>query len=171
MYDFHHAETSEDLGVVRELWREYLGWVNLELDKAFGIRFDVKAKVEQDMTELGMFSPPDGRLVLAELGSAVVGLGCLRRIGPELGEIKRMYVRPQFRGRGVGRALLDYLLEQGRKNGFRSIRLDSVRFMEAAQSLYRSCGFMEIDPYPESEIPKDFQEHWVFLEIDLQAGV
>ncbi len=114
-----------------------------------------------------MFFPPSGRLIIVMLGQEVVGLGCLRSIGDELGEIKRMYVRPQFRGRGIGRDLMEYLFRQAKIIGFRRLRLDSTKFMDIAHSLYRSCGFQDIEPYAESEIPQDLHEHWIFMEKDL----
>ena len=167
MSDFHQAETSKDLNHVHQLFTEYMHWVHLKLNEDYGIDFDVQAKVAQDMTDLDMFLPPDGRLVLVSLGSDVVGLGCLRKIDDELGEIKRMYVRPQFRGSGFGRKLLEHLFGQATMIGFLRLRLDGTKFMDVAHSLYNSCGFKEIDPYPESEIPEEVQEHWVLMEKDL----
>ena len=75
-----------------------------------------------------------------------------------------MYVRPDFRGTGLGRALLDALLAEARQVGYATIRLDSAGFMKTAHALYRAAGFEEIEPYPESEIPPDFQKHWVFMQ-------
>lgn len=123
------------------------------------------------MTELDMFLPPNGRLILVSIGYETVGLGCLRKIGDGLAEIKRMYVRPQFRGRGIGRDLLEHLFRQAKMMGFRRLRLDSTRFMHIAHSLYRSCGFKEIDPYPESEIPEELREYWVFMELNLEGMI
>jgi ribosomal protein S18 acetylase RimI-like enzyme len=81
-----------------------------------------------------------------------------------------MYIRPAFRGRGLGRGLLRTLVSEARDIGYSKVRLDSARFMEAAHALYRSAGFQEIEPYDESEIPPDFREHWVFLEKALVEG-
>jgi GNAT superfamily N-acetyltransferase len=77
-----------------------------------------------------------------------------------------MYVRPAFRRKGIGRALAQRLISEARGIGYASIRLDSTRFMKAAHALYRSLGFREIEPYPESEIPPEFQSHWVFMELE-----
>ena len=92
------------------------------------------------------------------------GVACMRRIRENIGEIKRMYIRPKFRGKGIGRALLECLFDEAREMGYPKILLDSSRFMKEAHSLYRSAGFQEIDPYPESEIPSEFQAHWIFME-------
>jgi GNAT superfamily N-acetyltransferase len=91
-------------------------------------------------------------------------MGCIRRIRNDIGEIKRMDIRPKFRRKGYGRAMLEYLLEEGKTIGYPKIRLDSARFMHESHALYQSSGFLEIEPYPESEIPREIQEHWIFME-------
>jgi GNAT superfamily N-acetyltransferase len=164
MPEFNQAVTDEDIDQVKELFTEYMHWVHLNLNQEYGIEFDVDDKVAQDMTELGMFMPPDGRLTLVTLESELVGLGCLRKTGEEIAEIKRMYVRPGFRGRGIGRELLEHLFGEAELLGYKKIRLDSARFMDVAHSLYRSFGFKDVEPYSESEIPEEIQEHWVFME-------
>ena len=91
----------------------------------------------------------------------------MRKIREDIGEVKRMYVRPAFRGQGIGRALLDALIQEAGQIGYPRIRLDSTRFMKEAHALYRSAGFVEIAEYPESEIPAQFREHWIFMEMVL----
>ena len=120
------VETEEDYSHVRVLFGEYLQWVNARLDEELGISFDVESKIQQDMDELGMFSPPHGRLLLAYEGSDIAGIACMRRIKEDIGEIKRMYVRPSFRRRGIGRGLLKNLLHEARSIGYSRIRLDSA---------------------------------------------
>ena len=75
-----------------------------------------------------------------------------------------MYIRPNYRGRGIGKKLLEYLFQEATIIGYRCTRLDSARLMDVAHSLYRPFGFRDIDPYPDSEIPKEIQEHWVLME-------
>ena len=169
MCKLYQADFTEDRQLVRELFAEYLQWVNEYILQKLGVGFDVQAKVAEDMAQLQMFSPPDGRLVLAIVDSEVAGIGCIKTIGERVGEIKRMYVRPQFRRRGLGRKLLGNLVEQSVTMGHAVLRLDSAWFMEAAHALYHSFGFREIAPYPESEIPKEIQYLWVFMEKDLTA--
>lgn len=77
------------------------------------------------------------------------------------GEMKRTYVRPEARGRGVGAKLLSRLLKEARAAGYRRLVLDSAPTMEAAHALYRSAGFRETGPYPESEIPERYRHLWV----------
>jgi GNAT superfamily N-acetyltransferase len=161
----YQAETEEDKSNVRDLFWEYLRWANSKINAEFGVNFDIKSMLEQDMLELDKFSPPNGRLLLAEYENQVAGLACMRKIREDIGEIKRMYVRPAFRGKGIGRALVEGLIDEARAIGYPRIRLDSTRFMKAAHSLYRSVGFREIEPYPESEIPEEFHPHWIFMEM------
>ena len=95
------------------------------------------------------------------------GIGCLKSINEEIGEIKRMYINPSFRKIGAGRAILQSLLNAAKEKGYRNVRLDSVKFMEAAHSLYRSFGFKDIPAYPEVEIPEEFRQYLLFMELDL----
>jgi GNAT superfamily N-acetyltransferase len=149
---------------VRNLFWEYLQYANERLNEEYGIDFDIASMVESDMEKLEIFAPPDGRLLLAMEGPEAAGLACMRRVRSDVGEIKRLYVRPEFRGRGIGRKLVDGLIREARIIGYPRMRLDSTRFMVEAHSLYQSAGFHEIDEYPESEIPEEFRKQWVFME-------
>lgn len=153
---------------IRELFWEYLHWANAKLNEAYGIDLDIAAMIERDMTDLIKFWPPGGRLMLARWDGQVAGIACMKPLYDEIGEVKRMYVRPAARRRGVGRALLGALLDEARAIGYRRVRLDSTRFMVAAHALYRSCGFREIAPYEGSEIPVEYRAHWIFMERNLQ---
>ena len=84
-----------------------------------------------------------------------------------MGEIKRRYVRLEFRRHCLGRALLEGLLEESRAIGHKTVRLDSTRIMTAAHALYGSYGFTDIEPYSESEIPKEYQQYRLFMELIL----
>lgn len=158
------AETKEQRDHVRALFWEYLQWANAMVEREFGITFDIATMLERDMEDLAKLSPPSGRLLLAVCEGEVAGMGCMRKIGHDTGEIKRMYVRPAFRGKGVGRALVNALLSEASIIGYPRVRLDSARFMTAAHALYRATGFEEIAAYEGSEIPQAFQAHWVFME-------
>jgi predicted GNAT family acetyltransferase len=92
-----------------------------------------------------------------------MAVGCMRRIDPATGEIKRMWVDPAHRGRGIGRAMLEQILGAARERRYPQVRLYSPDFMTAAHAPYRSLGFAEIDPYPETEIPEKLG-HEVTLE-------
>ncbi len=163
------AQPAEDEQVIKELFWEYLTWANDMNDREFGLRLDIAKMLEEDMADLGKFMPPGGRLLLAYSDGSIVGCVCLKKLRPNIGEVKRLYVKPAFRGMGIGKMLVGKLLEEARKVGYGMIRLDSTRYMVNAHTLYRSFGFKEIAPYPESEIPKDYHAHWIFMELVLTS--
>jgi len=169
----HQAIGDEHRETVRGLFTEYLHAVCPVCTREYGVGFDAEAILEHDMTELGVFRPPGGHLLLAyeREGSAedvaAAGIACVRTIGGRTSEIKRMYVRPACRRRGIGRARVDAAVHEMRAAGYARLRLDSARFMSDAHSLYRAAGFREIEPYPESEVPAAFHAHWVFMELPL----
>jgi GNAT superfamily N-acetyltransferase len=167
MMKVYQAETDEDRTYIRELFWEYLQWANFKINEEFEFTFDIEQMLEGDMLDLDKFYPPHGRLLLVKMDDKVAGLACMRRIREDIGEIKRMYVRKEYRGLGIGRTLLERLIDEAKKLGYPKIRLDSARFMEAAHSLYQSNGFYEIEAYPESEIPDEFKAHWIFMEKEL----
>jgi GNAT superfamily N-acetyltransferase len=164
LFEIREAALPIDLETVRGLWRDYLVWGNRELEARHGFRFPIDQMLDQDIATINKFQPPDGRILLAFVGGEAVGIGCLRRVGPKTAEIKRMYVTPSQRRAGLGRAMLNRLVDEARAGGYRWIKLDSADFMTAAHALYRAAGFAVVDPYPESEIPNEYKPYWVFME-------
>ncbi len=161
------ADREQHAPHIRELFWEYLQWANARVIEEFNVSFDIATMLEGDMQNLDKFMPPHGRLLLGYIEENLAGIACLKALTPGIGEVKRMYVRPNHRKAGLGRALLNHLLEEARDIGYQLVRLDSARFMQEAHQLYRSCGFKEIAAYEGSEIPKEFQGNWVFMEIAL----
>lgn len=161
------ARCAGDRDHVRALWVEYLRWVNQRFDVEYGFRLDVEDVLERNLADLSAFEPPDGRLLLAADGPVTLGVGCLQRLRPDTAEIKRMFVRPAARGRGIGQLLVARLVASAREIGYHRVLLDSARFMQTAHWLYRSAGFAEIEPYPESEIPVELRHHWLFMALSL----
>ena len=100
----------------------------------------------------GPYVPPRGALWLARAGDEAVGCVALRPLPGSVGEVKRMYVAPEWRGRGVGRALLETLIERARTLGYMRLRLGTLADMTRAQALYRSLGFVAIERYREDEM-------------------
>ena len=161
--------SAEDVQAVKELFWEYFTWANDMNAQEFGLRMDIAKMLEEDMADLGKFMPPDGRLLLAQEDDLVAGCVCLKKLKPSIGEVKRLYVKPAFRRKGIGKMLVGKLLDESRKTGYETIRLDSTRYMVHAHNLYRSFGFHEIAPYAESEIPNEYRAHWIFMELPLTA--
>ena len=167
MIQINVANPEEHAQPIRELFWEYLQWANKNVKENFGVSFDIAAMLKDDMHTLNKFMPPKGRLLLGYVEDQPMGIACLRELSNSIGEIKRMYVRPQARKIGLGRGLLSQLLEESHQIGYERVRLDSARFMTEAHQLYRTSGFREIEAYEGSEIPKEFQSHWIFMEREL----
>lgn len=161
--------TEHDFPYVRSLFLEYMEWLIPNVETVWEYHIDITPAevVEQNMADIQQFMPPTGRLFLASDDTNVLGCACARTIRPSLAEIKRVYVRPNQRGSGIGRALIQALITDLRDAGYTSIRLDTGTFMTAAEKLYRSLGFTDIAPYDESETPRDFRHHALFLELSL----
>jgi len=166
--EIRDAKLPGDIDFIRRLWVDYLTWGNDKMQMLYGVHpHNPKETVEQDIKMIDKFQPPAGRIMLAFVDNNACGIGCLKSINKEIGEIKRMFVDPTFRQIGAGRTLLQSLLKAARESGYKKVRLDSIRFMEAAHALYRSYGFKDIPAYEEVEIPEAFRQYLLFMEIDL----
>jgi GNAT superfamily N-acetyltransferase len=136
----------------RELLEEYLRWIGKVANESYGLVLDVPGMVESDLGERSKFYPPTGRIYLLGHEGRYAGVGCMKRLAPAVGEIQRMYVRPQARGKGGGRCIVERLIEDARLIGYRTLRLESLRALTAAHALYRSVGFVEIPPYAKNSM-------------------
>jgi len=166
--EIRDAKLPNDIDFIKHLWTDYLTWGNDKMQMLYGVHpHNPKVAVAEDIKNIAKFLPPHGRLILAIFDEKVCGIGCLKNINDEIGEIKRMYVDPTFRNIGAGRAILQALLNAAKEAGYKNVRLDSPKFMEAAHSLYRSFGFAAIPVYDEVEIPEAFRQYLLFMEIDL----
>ena len=101
----------------------------------------------------GPYAPPDGALLLAFRNSDVLGCIALKRLAPEMAEIKRLYVVQQGRGLGIGKVLVAAILKEAARLDYREIKLDTLPHMTSAIALYRSFGFTPIAPYGSFPYP------------------
>lgn len=168
MIELIQVQTDEHKNHIEKLFKENLNATNLLVNRELSITFDVNEFLKQDIAKLPQFTPPTGRLLLAEYDDNIAGCVGLRKSGEDIGEIKRMYVRPEYRRQGVGRALLHAIVSEAQQIGYSKLRLDSAPFAKAAQALYHSVGFQHIQPYPESEIPEEYHANWIFMELILK---
>ena len=130
---------------VRELFREY--WTSFGFSPCFqGFETEVAGLP-------GAYVPQGGALVLALIDGHAAGCAALRRFDAQRCEAKRLYVRPQFRGQGVGRALLDWVIAEARTMGYREIAGDTIPQMAVALAMYDRAGFERTGPYAEAPTP------------------
>ncbi|HTO85273.1 MAG TPA: GNAT family N-acetyltransferase [Methylomirabilota bacterium] len=139
------AQGAADIAVVRDLFREYAD--------GLGVSLDFQGFDEELATLPGTYAPPAGRLLLARRGDDVAGCVGLRPLDDERGEMKRLYLRPRFRGTGLGRRLAEAVIAEARAAGYRSLVLDSLATMQAARGLYDSLGFRAIPAYYDNPLP------------------
>ncbi len=173
--EFQQVESEEHKKEAGWLIREYLEWLNDRLRREHGIEFDVEAMVQSDLSDPYKFHPPHGRFYVVRYKEQIAGVGCMKRLETGVGEVQRMYVLPTYRGKGIGRAIINRLIEDARSIGYRQLRLESLKFLEAAHSLYRSVGFLEIDPYADNSMQsyqpaEQLNQYYcitVFMEMDL----
>jgi len=139
------AESPAQIAQARELFLEYADSLG------FSLCFQ---SFDRELAGLpGDYAPPDGRLLIAEYRGQLAGCVALHKLEPEICEMKRLYLRPQLRGRGVGRALAEAVIAEARAIGYRKMRLDTVEpAMPNAVAMYRRLGFVEIDPYRANPI-------------------
>ena len=131
--------TLDEIETAGSLFKEYSAW--LAIDLSF-------QNFDEELSRLpGDYTPPDGRLLLARIGRDVAGCVALRRLDGRACEMKRMWVRPQFRGRAIGRVLTESLIAEARNIGYSEIRLDSLPSLTSALRLYKFLGFKEIAAY------------------------
>jgi ribosomal protein S18 acetylase RimI-like enzyme len=139
------AAGPEDLAAIREMLTEYAAWVAVDL----GFQ-----QFEREVQGLpGDYQPPSGCLFIARLADQPAGMVAMRRRDDERCEMKRLYVRPEARGTGLGRRLAERVIAEARARGYREMLLDTLPVMQDAQRMYLALGFRDIAPYYESPIP------------------
>lgn len=139
------VQTPEDVESARELFKEYSAWLGINL---------CFQNFEKELAELpGDYVPPAGRLFLTVEEDRIAGCVALRRLGDGVCEMKRLYVRPEFRGRGLGRELTRAVINAAHEVGYDRMRLDTLPGkMDRAIAMYRSLGFQEIDAYYDNPV-------------------
>jgi GNAT superfamily N-acetyltransferase len=165
---------SFDLNVHREEYRqlniELLTWIgnqfreNYQLDAVSLIGQTIPEYVDDRLEDLTNLKPPTGIIYLLVVEGNIAGMGAIRKLSGAIGEIKRMYIRLLYRGKGYGKKMLNKLLEAGREFGYSLFLLETSKFMTAAQHIYKSAGFIERDEYPEIETPPILRPYQLFME-------
>ena len=136
--------TPLDIPEVRAMLREYLDWIGLDL--AF-------QEIDEELAGLpGDYAPPRGALFVVPEANRLVAMIGLRPLEGTISEMKRLFVRPEARGRGLAKQLIAHVLDEARRLGYSEIRLDTLPMMGDAQALYAAMGFADIEAYYETPI-------------------
>lgn len=148
------ASTLDEIAVVRTLFQEYAAWLRI------GLCFQGFAAELASLP--GLYALPRGRLLLASVGGEALGCVALRSVGGTVCEMKRLFVRPAFQGRGLGRRLAEMVIAEARTIGYSTMTLDTLPFMHAAIRLYETLGFVRRPAYYATPL-----QETIFMELQL----
>jgi len=144
MTSFYLAETDYDYTVAKSLFKEYAASIKINLD--FQHFDDELAGLKK------MYAKPFGGIILAKAGSETIGCVAIRKISEEAGELKRMYIKPGYQNRGIGKTLLEEALQLAKECNYSIVKLDTLNYMLPAIHLYTQAGFYETAPYYHNPI-------------------
>jgi GNAT superfamily N-acetyltransferase len=173
MSDLVIIELESHRSILVDLNEEYFKWVYNEIRTNYNIEVlptnDISHRQFASIIvdEFAFFTPPEGISYLLYIDDEVAGMGALRSMNKDIGEIKRMYIRPIYRGKGLGKKILKQLLKKGKEFGFSRIYLNTGPFMKSARQMYHSFGFIEREEYNGSEILEEMKPFWLFMEKEI----
>ena len=148
------ASSSEHIEQARKLFLEYADSIGIDL---------CFQNFDKELAGLpGDYAPPDGRLLLAIYENQIAGCVALRKISDGVCEMKRLYVKTEFRRKNLGKKLAEAVIDEARKIGYAHMRLDTLPSMKEAIAMYRLLGFKEIEPYRNNPV-----EGALFMELKL----
>jgi len=148
------AKTEEHTRHFHMLFKEYEEY--LDIDLSF-------QDFEREVSNLpGAYASPQGCMLLAEYDGKIAGCVALKKIGEGICEMKRLYVRPAFRGKKIGRRLAETIIDEARKKGYKRMRLDTLKRLAEARALYHAMGFAEIEPYVYNPL-----DDVIYMELEL----
>jgi len=162
------AATEEQIQQVRELFSEYFHFLRTEVDTSVDDLDDVPpvAGYREELANLpGKYASPEGRLLLAQVEGQAAGCAAFYKLSDGVCEVKRLWVRPTFRGKKISRMLVETLIAEARETGYQSMVLSTVDILTEARRLYESLGFKTIAPY--FELPEAMMAHEIFMKLDL----
>ena len=152
-----HADSLSEIEMIKNLFNEYV--------LSLGENLDFQGYDSELSSLPGIYSPPSGTLLLALDNGQPAGCAALKKIGgPEnkICEMKRLYVKPEYRGKKLGKKLASMIIEEAVKKGYRIMYLDTLERLKAAMNMYSSLGFTKTEPYYNNPI-----EDAVYLKLDL----
>ncbi|MFZ6846250.1 GNAT family N-acetyltransferase [Undibacterium sp. RuTC16W] len=174
--NFKLADSQVHRKEILSMNNEYMTWVVAGIESSFGIQvadllgMSVPEYSESMMNKVCSDTPPHGVFYLVELEDELAGMVGLRYLNTGIAEIKRLYVRPGFRGKHLGEAFLRKILSDAKAFGYQHVVLDTAPFMLSAQHLYKSMGFNDCAPYEGTEVARSLHNSWHFMEMDLNKA-
>jgi GNAT superfamily N-acetyltransferase len=171
---FEPADACRDHAVLTELNVAYLDWADANIQDTFGLELPallgqpIAEYVAATLDKLCAAEPPQGVFYLVRREGLVVGMGGVRRTGDGASEMKRVFVRPDQRGGGLGATIVRRLVADATSFGYASMRLDSGPFMTSAHRLYEAEGFRDRPIYDGAEVPSELHHDWRFMERSLR---
>ena len=171
MLEVKTPQSAREWDEVRSLMRAFVAWHRQRHHQDIHLvdRYFDAAAFDAELAALpGPYAPPRGRLLLARMDGRAVGCVALKDQGGGRCEMKRMFVRVDAQGRGVGRALATALVDEARAAGYRTMHLDTSIRQQEAQALYRSLGFAASEP--DMSLPQPLRDWLVFMALDLSGA-
>jgi len=170
MMDIEQIDYSKHKNEHINLNFEFLSWIVEETKRRYKIDLvtmsgiSVQEYVQNGYDEFTKSYENNGIIYIIEVDGNVAEMGDLRRLEENICEIKRMYIRPEYRGLGLGKKLFQMLLESAQNFGYSLIKLESSLFMETAHHIYRSYGFKDCEEFPGAETPEPTRAYSIFME-------
>lgn len=162
--DVRFIDSIADRAELRDLLFEYYGDVLPKFIALSGLDVDVDEMADDTLADPQALLPPANRFLLArDMNGRLVGCACIRRIREDAGEMKRMYVRPDARGTGLGRKLFEMRIEEARRMGLKWLYADTYNGNRAMLNMYEKYGFEYIPRYPGNANPPEFEPYLVYL--------
>jgi carbonic anhydrase len=168
------ARLPADAALLIDLNTEYLEFVFSGVTARFPVTLaeifpggDIRAYLPGVLPRIIGNGPPESQFYVLEQQGQPIGMGGIRRVRGDIAEMKRVYIRDVAKGQGLGRALVERLMDDARGFGYRTMFLDTAPTLTTAIALYERLGFSRIPPYPGVEVPEIMHAHWVFMAKDL----
>ncbi len=166
--DVSFVSKVSDVAAFEELLFDYYSVVLKAFEAAGGPVLAPEDLVRSSIDHLDEMLPPDGRLALArDQDGHLLGCGAMRRIRQDAVEMKRMFVRPEVQGQGLGRRLFEMRIAEAKAMGCRTIYVDTARGNRSMLSMYEKHGFQYIPRYPENANPPEFEPYLVYMKYEL----
>jgi len=166
-----HREQFFEMNVEFVTWSHEQILEHHKVDMSEGTEGSALDYVNATFDDLLSLVPPKGFIYVLEDEQNLAGMVLVKTIAPGVGEVKRMFIRPKYRGGGLGHELMKFLVSKAIELDYKILRLETANFMPTALRIYRSAGFTERGPYPGGEIPEWYQPYCIFMEKDLSPDL